>query len=174
MLTDAQWRFLSTAAGAAVVSERDTGVPAEITLAQAILESGWGKASPGFNCFGIKDSDRRPGCQYCITREFVDGTWKMMKLAFEVYPDLSACFTDHAKLISGGFDPKKTNAYWPHFRLYQQDKDLRGYLWGISAHYATDPKYPQNIMALLRMAPFQDALARAVANTGKRLDSPGL
>src|SRR6185312_7955271 len=34
-------------------SESSTGVPALVTLAQAGLESGWGKHAPGFNFFGI-------------------------------------------------------------------------------------------------------------------------
>ncbi len=35
-------------------SEKNTGVPALVTLAQAALESGWGKSAPQFNFFGIK------------------------------------------------------------------------------------------------------------------------
>lgn len=35
-------------------SEISTGVPALVTMAQAALESGWGKHAPGFNFFGIK------------------------------------------------------------------------------------------------------------------------
>lgn len=38
----------------ALQSEKDTGVPALVTLAQAGLESGWGKAAYGNNFFGIK------------------------------------------------------------------------------------------------------------------------
>lgn len=37
-------------------SEQATGVPALVTLAQAGLESNWGKSAPGFNFFGIKSS----------------------------------------------------------------------------------------------------------------------
>lgn len=38
----------------AKASQDRTGVPALVTLAQAGIESGWGKHAPGFNFFGIK------------------------------------------------------------------------------------------------------------------------
>ncbi len=40
----------------AVQSEQTTNVPALVTLAQAAVESGYGKYAPGFNFFGIKNS----------------------------------------------------------------------------------------------------------------------
>jgi len=46
--------------------------PAEITVAQWALESGWGASAPGNNCFGIKAYH---GCvaQTLPTLEYVDG-----------------------------------------------------------------------------------------------------
>jgi|GEM_PF-3337585 flagellum-specific peptidoglycan hydrolase FlgJ len=46
--------FVNTYYPFAVQSEADTGVPALFTIAQAGLESGWGKSAPGFNFFGAK------------------------------------------------------------------------------------------------------------------------
>jgi flagellum-specific peptidoglycan hydrolase FlgJ len=46
--------FFATYAQAAKDSMRQTKVPASITLAQAALESQWGKSAPGNNFFGIK------------------------------------------------------------------------------------------------------------------------
>jgi flagellum-specific peptidoglycan hydrolase FlgJ len=49
-------QFIAQAATAAVQSEIATGTPAAITIAQAILESGWGKHHIGSanNFFGVK------------------------------------------------------------------------------------------------------------------------
>jgi len=165
MLKPEQLQFLSTAAEAAVKSERKTGCAAEITLAQAVLESGWGKHQPpgSFNLFGIKDTSRHEGETYCFTKEWIGGKEQTLKLAFEVFPNYTAAFEDHGRLITGGFDPKKPNCYWPHFRLYQQDRNLAGYLWGMAAHYATDPSYARQIMSLCVMPELIKAVEAARA-----------
>lgn len=52
-------------------AEKDTGISALAILAQAALESGWGKAAPGFCFFGIKDSDGVNGNeQLIVTTEY--------------------------------------------------------------------------------------------------------
>jgi flagellar protein FlgJ len=53
-VTEAESNFLKLTVPAARASEQATGIPASITLAQAILESGWGRHMPGNNPFGIK------------------------------------------------------------------------------------------------------------------------
>src|SRR5262249_18117518 len=69
MLNPKQLEFLAAASRAAVRSERLYGVPAELTLAQPILESGWGAKMPGCNCFGIKASKHHPQCSIVTTQE---------------------------------------------------------------------------------------------------------
>ena len=56
-MTQQQNAFLKIAVPAAQFTQRMYGVPASITIAQAILESGWGKselARSANNYFGIK------------------------------------------------------------------------------------------------------------------------
>lgn len=53
----AQGAFLRALAPAALMASRETGIPPSVTLAQAILESGWGKsglARENNNLFGMK------------------------------------------------------------------------------------------------------------------------
>jgi flagellum-specific peptidoglycan hydrolase FlgJ len=57
---------------AALDSQKETGVPAMVTLAQAALESGWGKSVKGNNMFGIK----------------ADGSWKGAKLPVTTHETL--------------------------------------------------------------------------------------
>jgi flagellar protein FlgJ len=162
-VTSEQYPILQEIAAAAVACERETGCPAEITTAQCILESGWLKHAPGNNCFGIKDTDRFPGAQYVLTREFVDGRPQTEKLAFEVYPSLQACFCDHARLITGGFDPNRPNCYAGAWRQYQQGRELDRFIAAVAAHYATDPAYAQRVGELARGPNVARAIAEARA-----------
>jgi flagellum-specific peptidoglycan hydrolase FlgJ len=63
MLTPQQEAALSQIVAAAVASERATGLPAELSAAQCIFESGWLSRMPGNNCFGIKPDDHGAGVQ---------------------------------------------------------------------------------------------------------------
>lgn len=100
-----QAEFLKLAAPAAIQSQRMTGIPASITIAQAILESGWGRsalATEANNYFGIKATAHLTPDQYIEmpTHEFVDGrsTPKMAK--FARYTSPAESFASHARLIS--------------------------------------------------------------------------
>src|SRR5690606_10598431 len=48
-------------------TERKTGISAKAILAQAALESGWGKVAPGNMFFGVKDTDGINGNEQLIT-----------------------------------------------------------------------------------------------------------
>lgn len=70
---------------------------ASLTIAQAILESGWGKsalATKGNNLFGIKGA----GGQY-KTFEYIDGKRVDIVDSFKVYPDWETSVTDHSNLF---------------------------------------------------------------------------
>src|SRR6478672_10767318 len=58
-----QQDFITSAVGPAQASKKDTGVPAAVTIAQAILESGYGAKHIGEanNYFGIKASTKTDG-----------------------------------------------------------------------------------------------------------------
>lgn len=52
-------------------SEQKTGISAVFTLAQAAIESGWGKHAPGNMFFGVKDTDGLNGNeQKILTTEY--------------------------------------------------------------------------------------------------------
>lgn len=139
-MTPEQYSALRRIAEAAVAAERETGCPAEISAAQCIVESAWLEVAPGENCFGIKS---RPDgdCQYCLTKEYINGEWKNQKIAFAVYPDLAACFAAHARLLQCG-------GYAPAWRRYQANHDLDAYIRAIAEHCATDPGYAPKTLQL--------------------------
>ena len=163
MLTPQQQAALKQIAEAAVAAERETAVPAEISAAQCILESAWLQVAPRFNCFGIKS---RPdaNCQYCLTKEYLNGEWKTQKLAFATYPSLAACFAAHARLLQCG-------VYAPAWQRYHANHDLDAYIRGVAEHYATDPGYAAKILQLAHgpnvSAMIVEARQRAADGGGK-------
>jgi flagellum-specific peptidoglycan hydrolase FlgJ len=141
-LTPGQLDALVDIARAAVVSERVTGCPAELSAAQCILESDWLRRSPGNNCFGIKSTDGNG--QYLLTKEFIDGSWRREIDAFRVYDSLADCFIDHARLLTDG---KPYADAWEHYRE-DPGHDLDTLIGAVARRYATDPAYAQEIMTL--------------------------
>ena len=152
MLTSAQLSALQTMAAAAVAAERATGCPAELSTAQCIVESAWLTRSPGNNCFGIKATDTN--CTYCQTKEYLNGQWSTLTLAFEAYAALADCFAAHARLLQRG-------VYLTAWNWYQQSHDLNSYIEGIAASYATDPGYASKILTLAHGPHVMAAIAAA-------------
>lgn len=125
-----QQKYIDTYSATAVREMLRSGVPASITLAQGILESGSGLSSlavNGNNHFGIKchkgwtgrtmhmDDDRRNEC-------------------FRVYDSPEESFRDHSDFLR----------YRDRYKfLFDLDRtDYKGWAYGLKkAGYATDPKY---------------------------------
>ena len=121
----------------AVKKMKEHGIPASITLAQGLLESGNGNsvlARESNNHFGIKctpdwtggrayhDDDRKDDC-------------------FRVYKDAADSYEDHAKFL-------QRSRYAALFEL--KSTDYEGWAHGLKkAGYATDPKYPQKLIELI-------------------------
>ena len=70
-------------------------MPAEVTLAQAALESGWAR-SPigGYNIFGIKGSGPA-GKTSVNTKEYLDGRWVSIKDGFAKYHNFAQAVEKH-------------------------------------------------------------------------------
>lgn len=155
MLTPAQKSALQQIAAASVVAEKKTGCPAELSAAQAILESGWLQRAPGNNCFGIKANSRAAGQQYVFTHEVEFGESHPARLAFATYPTLADCFEDHAWLIKHG------DAYATAWAFYKAQPNLDALIAGIAPHYATDPTYTEKITRIAHGPDLAKALSTA-------------
>ena len=82
----------------AILSGLRSGILPSVTLAQAALESGWGKsylAKPPYNnFFGIK------GAGVVVpTTEWNGSAYVPQNSSFRVYPNAKASFNDHAKFL---------------------------------------------------------------------------
>lgn len=102
----------------ALETQRKTGISAIAILAQAALESGWGKSAPGNMFFGVKDTDGLNGNEQLVrTVEYLSRPnakfpevisvtkvgrrrWKyVVKDYFRKYDSPEGSFTHHAQLF---------------------------------------------------------------------------
>ena len=78
------------------------GVSPRILLAQAALETGWGRSVVGNNIFGIKAGASWSGANVTTpTHEYENGQYVAVNGAFRSYPSLDAAVRDFVSVISG-------------------------------------------------------------------------
>src|SRR4051812_10047034 len=108
-----------------------SGIPASITLAQGIHESGLGKsylAQNTNNHFGIKCHENWTGKTFKYTDDAPDE-------CFRVYDNPADSYRDHSDFL------KNRPRYAPLFQL--DATDYKGWAYGLKkSGYATNPKYP--------------------------------
>ena len=150
--------FLAKMEGPARSASKASGVPAELILAQAALETGWGRrqittanGSDSHNLFGIKaGSHWRGATTDIVTTEYVNGQPQKQVDRFRVYPSYEAAFTDYARLI--GDNPRYAKVVDAPSAEHAARALQR-------AGYATDPAYANKLITL--MNGFGDSLASA-------------
>ena len=139
----------------AKATQDKTGISAIAILAQAALESGWGKSCPGWMFFGVKDSDGLNGNEQLLTTteysrsatlkfpEIISITpcirngQKYFKYVikdwFRKYVSPEECFTDHASFFLR--NPRYAKA------LSVRENPYAFFVEIAKAGYATDPNY---------------------------------
>ena len=121
----------------AISEMNGSGIPASITLAQGILESGNGNsrlAKEANNHFGIKCSTEWKGETILQDDDNKDD-------CFRVYQSPEESFRDHTEFL-------KRKRYAPLFEL--DKNDYRGWANGLkTAGYATNPRYAELLISLV-------------------------
>jgi hypothetical protein len=121
----------------AIREMNSSGIPASITLAQGILESGNGNsdlALEGNNHFGIKCTPEWKGKTMLKDDDKKDD-------CFRVYKTPEESFIDHTEFL-------KRKRYAPLFEL--DKNDYKGWAKGLkAAGYATNPRYPELLISLI-------------------------
>lgn len=134
--------FIGMLAQAAQDCQRKTGIPASITLAQAALESGWGKDAAGNNLFGIKADRSWTGPTIAFrTTEHLDGKNVSLVDKFRRYDSWLASMVDHAQFLLK--NPRYAKCF----------KQTTGPDWARelqAAGYATDPAYAEKLIDIMR------------------------
>lgn len=139
-------QFIAQAAEAAQSSQRETGVPASVTIAQAILESDWGRSKlslDGKNYFGIKATvkEGNAGVVWIDTREVINGQSVTVREPFRAYQSMADSFVDHGRFFL-------ENARYAQAMKVANDpiafaREIQ------RAGYATDPGYSDKLIALM-------------------------
>lgn len=142
-----QQAFLNTTAQAARDAAALTGVPASVTVAQAILESDWGRstlATQANNYFGMKamGSLGSDGVIYLPTSEYDDdGQLYQTVSAFRAYKSLSDSLADHDRLL------RTSSLYAPALAYAKDSKQYAALI--AQAGYSTDPAYADKLVSLM-------------------------
>ena len=147
-------------------------VPPEGILAQAALETGWGRhvmqradGSSSHNLFGIKADARWQGDQVVkSTLEFRDGVMQPERAAFRAYGSLAEGVADYARFLQEQ----------PRYREALQADSGRAYAVALQqAGYATDPDYADKIHAIMNRSDFRQQVAALKDGSAAPLASAG-
>lgn len=119
-------------------------VPPSVTLAQAVLESGWGKsglARRANNLFGVKAGTSTKRISLA-SHEHIRGRLRPRRRTFRVYESVDEAIEHHARILSQ--DRRYAHARdawsdWPEF------------LARISPRYASSPRYPELVSEIVEL-----------------------
>jgi len=134
----------------AQAAARELGVDVRAILAQAALETGWGRFVPcgsngecSYNFFGIKATGNWSGATVTVpTLEFEDGLPVRKAERFRAYGSAAESFRDFAALIRNS----------PRYRAaLGRGEDIAGFAAALqNGGYATDPEYANKIVSVAR------------------------
>jgi flagellum-specific peptidoglycan hydrolase FlgJ len=139
-----QQAFISLVAPGAVAAQQRFGVPAAVTIAQAIEESAWGQSSLAaryHNLFGIKGTGPA-GSVTLPTQEYENGSWVTIDAQFAVYRNDAESIAGHAELLA-------TSGYYGRAMADRAYPDA--FANSLTGVYATDPDYGANLIALMKL-----------------------
>ncbi len=162
---DTPQRFVEHLLPQAREAARQLGIAPEALLAQAALETGWGRSvihggsGNSHNLFGIKADERWDGDRASVsTLEFIDGVPVRRKDPFRAYGSYRESFRDYVDFLKSS--PRYQEA------LAATD-DPRAYFESLQqAGYATDPQYADKVMRVLEGNEMQAALQRLTPLAG--------
>lgn len=132
------------------------GVDPQVLVAQSALETGWGRHLPGdasgrpsMNLFGIKAHGGWSGERtVASTLEYEGGAMVRKSEAFRAYGSIRAAFDDYVRFLQS--NPRYTEALRHAGDSERFVQELQ------KAGYATDPRYADKILSILRDSPLRE------------------
>ncbi|RPD88653.1 flagellar assembly peptidoglycan hydrolase FlgJ [Luteimonas sp. 100069] len=140
-------RFVASIWSHAQAAARELGVDAKALVAQAALETGWGRrtisrgdGSSANNLFGIKATGWKGDRATVNTHEYSNGVRHTERADFRAYASPAESFADYVRLL-------KQN---PRYRqALEAGGDVRRFAGALQqAGYATDPRYADKLSAI--------------------------
>jgi flagellar protein FlgJ len=139
----AKQKFIEMMLPAAEKAAAALGVDPKAIIAQAALETGWGRHTPGDsqNHFGIKaGASWRGDAVTAATQEFAGGTARTENARFRAYESADASVSDYVSLLRD--NPRYSAAL-------DTGGDVRAFATALQrGGYATDPNYANKLSAV--------------------------
>lgn len=132
--------FISTMMPHAQRVSQATGLDPRLVIAQAALETGFGKSAPGNNYFGIK-SHGQPGGNMLATTEYEDGARLSTRDSFRQYGGMGESADGYAAFLQQN----------PRYQQLLASEGLDAQLAALGqSGYATDPNYAAKVGQIAR------------------------
>ena len=141
--TSAQEKFIISIKDEALNGYRDYNICPSLTIAQAILESGWGNSlltKKGYNLFGIKAYNDWKGKTINLSSKEYNSNGSYYKVsAFKVYNDFTESIRDHNILLSQN-----------NYKRVQNANNYIDSCYAIlDCGYATSPNYAKALINII-------------------------
>ncbi len=138
---------------------KSLGIAPRALVAQAALETGWGQAvirgadgRSSHNLFGIKADTRWDGPRVAVpTMEYQNGVLARTRAAFRAYDSVQESFADYVRFL-------QSNRRYS-VALEQAGRPERFFQALQEAGYATDPRYADKVLGIMRGDTLDGALA---------------
>lgn len=147
--TPLQQDFVQQLTPYAIQANRETGVPVQLMLGQAALESGWGRreilmadGGNSYNLFGIKASGNWNGkVAEVMTTEYHNGVPSKQVERFRAYDSYAEAFSDYANMLRS--NPRYAS-------VVQEGQGSAEAAYALQrAGYATDPNYADKLVKVM-------------------------
>ncbi len=116
-------------------------IPISVLIAQAALESGWGRHVKDNAYFGIKSHKSKGAATSFTTTEFINGQKVTMKDSFRAYANFGEAAKDYGKFLTT--NPRYNPAFAHSNDPYKFADILQ------SSGYATDPQYARKLRSII-------------------------
>jgi peptidoglycan hydrolase FlgJ len=158
--------FVATMLPMAQAAAEKIGVDANYLVAQAALETGWGKSiirqqdgSSSHNLFGIKAADWQGESARVLTTEYVDGKPTKASASFRAYGSFEQSFNDYVSFLQNNqrYDDALDATANPKTFVRELQR----------AGYATDPQYANKVAQIAKQMQTYQAVASVDVATSK-------